>query len=410
MPRILVIDDDQANRESLRRRLERRGFPTMVAVDGLAGLALIAEHAFDLILLDVMMPGMSGLEVLERIRETRDPASLPVVMATAKDDRMDIVAALERGANDYVTKPLDFEVVLARVNTQLALKKSFDTIAALERSLAQRNTELESANTSLTLAAVKTQRDLALAAKIQESLLPVSMPTMKGVRFAWAFEPCTELAGDSLTISPLDPDHVGMYVLDVSGHGVAASLLAVAANRVLSPASGFDSLMLQGTSPSEPRRVMPPADVARRLSQKFAWDDATGQFITMFYGLLNVKTLTFTYSSAGHPPAVHLTADRLRPLDESGPVIGLGGDYDQHEIPLSPSDRIFMYSDGVTEAMNAEEEQFGFDNLCTIIESTRAVPLDQCVATLLEAVKNWRGGPSTDDISILVFEIVRDGE
>ena len=112
MATILVIDDDEANRESLSRRLQRRGFEASVAPDGRSGLALLAEKEFDLVLLDVMMPGMSGLEVLDRIRASREPASLPVIMATAKGESVDIVDALDRGANDYVTKPLDFTVVL----------------------------------------------------------------------------------------------------------------------------------------------------------------------------------------------------------------------------------------------------------------------------------------------------------
>ncbi len=112
---ILVVDDDESNRESLRRRLERRGYAASVAVDGKDALEQIEKKAFDLIILDVMMPGINGLEVLDILRKTYTPTQLPVIMATARDQSADVVTALDRGANDYVTKPLDFAVVSARV-------------------------------------------------------------------------------------------------------------------------------------------------------------------------------------------------------------------------------------------------------------------------------------------------------
>ena len=128
---ILVVDDNEMNRDMLSRRLTRRGFVVECAEDGHRALEMLdAERGFDLVLLDIMMPGISGIEVLKRIRETRDSATLPVIMATAKGEQSDIVGALELGANDYVTKPLEFPVVLARVNVQLQLKAAN---AALEK-------------------------------------------------------------------------------------------------------------------------------------------------------------------------------------------------------------------------------------------------------------------------------------
>ena len=125
---LLVVDDNPMNRDMLSRRLQRKGFEVAVSEDGPAALAWLDEHPCDVVLLDIMMPGMSGIEVLERLRETRAPAALPIIMATAKDGRDDIVDALRRGANDYVTKPIDFPVVLARVETQLALKRAHEEV------------------------------------------------------------------------------------------------------------------------------------------------------------------------------------------------------------------------------------------------------------------------------------------
>ncbi len=136
---ILVVDDNELNRDLLSRRLIKRGFEVSLAEDGFRALEWLDKNPCDLVLLDIMMPGMSGIEVLEKIRETRDGTELPVIMATARDTRDDIVGALRSGANDYVTKPIDFPVVLARVKTQLKLKHANDRIRSLVSEVECRN-------------------------------------------------------------------------------------------------------------------------------------------------------------------------------------------------------------------------------------------------------------------------------
>jgi class 3 adenylate cyclase len=136
---VLVVDDDAMNRDMLSRRLARHGYTVAVAEDGEQALTMVERQTFDLVLLDIMMPGVSGLQVLEILRQRYSMADLPVIMATAKDESSDIVEALKLGANDYVTKPLDFPVVLARAETQLALKRAMEEIRRLADQLELRN-------------------------------------------------------------------------------------------------------------------------------------------------------------------------------------------------------------------------------------------------------------------------------
>ncbi len=136
---LLVVDDNELNRDMLSRRLGSRGFKVAVAEDGASALAMIEKQDFDLVLLDVMMPGLSGIDVLKQLRERWPESDLPVVMATARDATEDVVEALRLGANDYVTKPLDFAVVLARVETQLSLRRQKQEIRRLAEDLELRN-------------------------------------------------------------------------------------------------------------------------------------------------------------------------------------------------------------------------------------------------------------------------------
>jgi DNA-binding response OmpR family regulator len=143
--RILVVDDDPQNRNLLSRRLERHGFEVKTARDGIEGLRCIESDDFHLVMLDVLMPGMNGLEVLERVRRSRSMSELPIILATALADTEDAIEGLQRGANDYVTKPFDFPMVVARVRTQLAATRDAREIAALGRKLEFRNSFIHQA-------------------------------------------------------------------------------------------------------------------------------------------------------------------------------------------------------------------------------------------------------------------------
>ena len=173
---LLVVDDDEANRDLLSRRLERTGYAVTVAESGRQAIELVRTRPFDLVLLDVMMSGLSGLEVLRQLRQAYPATELPVIMATALTDSEDVVQALHMGANDYVSKPLDFPVVLARIQAQLSLKRAMEDVRRLERSLAERNEDLVRANGRLAEANRRMQRDLRAAARIQETFLPRGEP------------------------------------------------------------------------------------------------------------------------------------------------------------------------------------------------------------------------------------------
>ncbi len=386
--RLLVVDDNEMNRDMLSRRLSRRGHDVVTAEDGHVALELIGKENFDVILLDIMMPGIDGIEVLKRLRETHDPADLPVIMATAKDASEDIVAALKLGANDYVTKPLDFQVVLARVHTQLALKRSRDALAA---------------------AHARMKHDLEAAARVQQALLPTEPPTTSGYRFAWQYRPCDELAGDSLNVFKIDDRHIGLYVLDVSGHGVPAALVSVTANHRLHQ-RGVGASMITDPSPDPPGHVIvSPAEVAGRLNGLYQMAANSNRYFTMVYGVLDTQEHCLRFTCAGHPgPILIRPGAEPRVLDDSSFPIGIvkESEYQERTIDLQPGDRVYLYSDGVNEEMNADREEFGRERMGAAL-SERSLSLNESLDALVNKVIAWRGDDRfADDISIMGVELL----
>lgn len=397
---LLIVEDNPLVGNLLSRWLTERGHSVSLCDNGLLAVELMASGGFeaggfDLILLDVGVPGLDGFDVLSTIRTKYTATTLPIIMATALGQSELIVKALEMGANDYVTKPYDLAVLLARVQTQLTLKRMVEQQTLLKQNLAERNAALEQANHLMKM-------DLQAAARVQEALLPPSGTVIPGLNLAWSFRPCEHLAGDTLNVFPLDSDHVGLYLLDVTGHGVPAALLSVHLSLILSPARDPSSFLMNKGSPAS------PAIVINTLNRRFAGLNSE-QYFTLFYGVLNRHNGEFRYACAGHPgPVLLSTHSGNNILPPSGPPVGIvENEYDEHTLFLKPTDRLYLYSDGVTEAMNAEKVQFGTERLINLLVRELGASLDKSLEVLLLAIEEWHGGHSRDDISVLAVEFLR---
>lgn len=243
------------------------------------------------------------------------------------------------------------------------------------------------------------QRDLDGAAAIQKSLLPKTLPEVNGMRFAWAFEPSERLAGDSFNVFNVDDDHVAFYLLDVSGHGVAAALQAVALTRVLSSRPWPSSVL---------HHILSPTEVAAELNRQFPIDPETWQYFTFICATLDVRTAELLFTSAGHPGPIYLPADgEPATINAPGFPIGLFPDasYDEHRLLLLPGDRVLFHSDGATDAVDADGADLGRKRLAEAWAAGRHLPLDAALATVVKTIKDWSGGRDLqDDLTLLAME------
>jgi sigma-B regulation protein RsbU (phosphoserine phosphatase) len=251
----------------------------------------------------------------------------------------------------------------------------------------------------------RTRDGLQAAAQIQRSLLPVRAPQYPGVQFAWAFEPCEELGGDMFDVVALDEDHLGVYVLDVSGHGAQAALLAVSLSRALR-AGG---LLRRPVARPPGYELMAPAEVARELHRLFPWMAETSQFFTLCYGILNTRTREFVYTRAGQAGPLLLTRHRVTRHDQGGgPPIGAAAatTYPEFTLRLQPGERLFLLSDGVEEVADPSGERYGLERVCRLLADYRRETLSATVLGLRTALEEFSASaPRRDDITILALEV-----
>jgi sigma-B regulation protein RsbU (phosphoserine phosphatase) len=387
--KVLIVDDVALNLKLLHAILRKAGHEVVEAASGHEALLKVREAAPDLILLDVMMPGMDGYEVCRILKQDPETSAIPVVFVSALGEVTDRIKGLEVGAEDYLSKPFDNGEVMARVKAQLRLRHLTRDLEGLNRELRAKQRLIE--------------EDLRAAAEIQRALLPRPGLRVPGVATAWLFEPCATIGGDIFDVLVLDDDHVAFYIIDVSGHGVPPALLTVSVSQALSPESG-GTLRRAGDGSHS---VASPAEVLRLLDREYPIE-RFGMFFTISYLVLRLSDGTLRYSSAGHPPPLLLRpGGDLRSLDEGGPIIGIGAglDYEEGSVRLSPGDRVLLYTDGVVESMDPAREVFGDARLRELLRDMRKESLEGvCEAIRSALAAHARGAEPLDDVSILALE------
>jgi len=267
---------------------------------------------------------------------------------------------------------------------------------------------LQNANERLEAANRAMQKDLKAAAELQHSLLPVELPKVRGMNFAFRFRPCSDVGGDSINVFSLDDQHVALYILDVSGHGVASALLSVTLTHMMSALPDRSFLYHAATDNPDAYSITSPAEVVSRLNRHFKPNSGVSQFFTMIYGILDTHTGEFCYTAAGHLGPIHFSRNSSPSIGETGGIpVGLleNTTYEEHIVKLSGGDRLYLCTDGIMEAANEAEEEFGVERLLGTLEGSLDSTLGESLSAVMERVEEWSAplGPA-DDASMLAIE------
>ncbi len=385
--RILAVDDDIITLELIKTLLPSDDFSVTAFTNPVDALASLKKNSYDLILSDYFMPQMDGREFLEEVRK-RGIDDLPFIFLTANTDVQQAIELIKAGADDYICKPFQASELIFRIGKTIKEKKN------------QRAIELFN---------VRIVKDLESAALLQRALLPQPFTGIDNITFDWIFNPCNEIGGDIFNIFKLDNDHIGIFSIDVSGHGVSAALLSFALSKILSPLPDQSSLIRNYTETHRRIMIVPPGEVAGHLNIRFPLDSITEQYFTLLYGILDRKSLEFCYVSAGHPPIIHHAYKAFpRIMYKTSPAIGFiaGFEYQEHSIYLKSGDRLYLYTDGIIETRNAEKQFFGEKRFADALTESGDSTLKEALQASVSALNQWRGRTkANDDIFILGIEI-----
>jgi sigma-B regulation protein RsbU (phosphoserine phosphatase) len=370
---ILIVDDTPANLRLLAQMLSERGFIVRAVTSGARALESLHVTPPDLILLDIRMPEMDGYEVCERIKKDAQTSDIPIIFISALNEIEDKVKGFNVGGVDYITKPFQFEEVLARVETHLSLRK-------LQKQLEEANKKFE--------------RELALAGSLQSSFFPEEPPDIPGWELSVTLKPARETSGDFYDVYALPNGKLGILVADVVDKGAAAALyMALSWTLIRTYAAEF---------PEEPDKVL------SSVNQRIISDTDSSRFVTVFYGVLDPETGSFSYCNAGHnPPLLIRSQNGKKPerLTKTGVLLGMFDDehWGKESVQFDPGDVLVLYTDGVTEAQNAKGDFFGRERLVKVVKKKSGVSAQVVRESILGKISKFVGdAPQMDDIALVV--------
>jgi sigma-B regulation protein RsbU (phosphoserine phosphatase) len=399
--KVLVVEDALDVRLYLGELLKKWGFDVIVAGNGREACELLESDTIRLVISDWVMPEMSGVELCRHVRSAPLPHYIYVILLTSRNANHDLLEGMEAGADDFLTKPFNAEELHARI-------KAAQRVLHLEQVLEERNRALSHANLELKKNQDTLHRDLEAAALMQRSMLPAS-DQAQGLNLQSLFCPATVVAGDIFSYLKLDDSHLAFYHIDVAGHGVRSAMLSFTLGKILSSTVEEGSPVKQA-DPACPggERITSPAVVVAELNRRFQDKDEATPYFTMIYGVVNTATGHVRLCQAGHPNPYRVSRDgTAERLGQGGYPVGLLPDvsYEDIEFTLRSGDRLFCYSDGISECMDPDDQPFSMDRLVGHLQQSCQRPLPDTLVDLRSTLQNWRQGrPFDDDVSLIAIE------
>ena len=385
MPTKILSVDDENDLELLltqyfRRKIRKGEYEFSFAHNGLEALTMLLKNKdYDIILSDINMPEMDGLTLLTKINEMQNPA-LKCIMVSAYGDMGNIRQAMNNGAFDFATKPIDLD------DLSLTIEKAIEQIRYI-KTMQQEHSQLESI-----------KGDLAIAREIQQAILPRIFPPFpenaEQLDIAALMNAAKDVGGDFYDFFRIDDQRIGFVVADVSGKGVPAAIF-MAVSRTLIRATGV--------------RGVSPAECISYSNELLAQESANSMFVTAFYGIYNLTTGQVTYTTAGHNPPYLMKADGtiLQLPFSSDLVVGAIDDfkYSEETLQLEHGDTLLLYTDGVTEAINSGDEEFGEQRLQAVLAQLTSNSSQDIIERIKACVSDFAGeAEQSDDITLLAIK------
>ena len=392
---VLVVDDSRAQRLLLIRALTRQGYYVTEAGSGQEALTACERDEFDLVLSDWMMPGMDGLQFCKAFRSLRREHYGYFILLTSKNEKGAVAHGLGEGADDFLTKPVKPDELLARINAG-------DRILRMERQLTETNRQINAKMDEISALYDALDRDLFEARKMQQSLVREPFRDFGAAEVSLMLKPCGHVGGDLVGFFAAGPGKLGFYSIDVSGHGVASALLTARLASYLSDGAPAQNVALVRDQNGQFVH-RPPSEVANLLNILMIEDMETDLYFTLLLGFLDMRTGCLEYTQCGHPnPAIINTEGKVRFLEGDGLPIGLipDADFEQTRVELQPGERLLFYSDGFTECENDRGEQLDEAGFTRIIEENADLDDADLFTALVWDLDLFSGGKDFgDDLS-----------
>jgi sigma-B regulation protein RsbU (phosphoserine phosphatase) len=398
--RVLVVDDSRAQRHLLGNYLRQWGYVVEEAASGSEAVAICRRAPPDLVVSDWMMPGMSGPEFCRFVRGLKSESYVYFLLLTSKSGKEEIALGLDAGADDFLTKPVNAAELRARMAAGMR-------ILDMEHELLVRNCLVRATLDELQALYDSLDSDLAEAKKLQQSLLSERYRDLGSAELSLALHSSGHVGGDLVGMFPISEGRVGLYGLDVSGHGISSALMTARLAGYLSSTVPEHNLALQETAPGRfaPR---PPAETVSKLNHVFLSDLETEHYFTIALADVDLATGRVVLAQAGHPhPAVQRADGSVEFVGEGGLPVGLieGARFDQIEFTLGPGDRLLIHSDGITECAAPDGSLLGDSGLAGIMAHLRQTRGPAFLESLMWKLSDHAGDARfSDDISAVLLE------